>query len=229
MNRVFLFSPTTQHIQISLTALGLSGIALLFLPFAYGEVPIGYFYLYAWWSDPPAESGAFLQWFFGLAFVQPCIIPPVPVGIGYAFWLITGRLPGWFTSASYLLAVLLACLFLAAVSYGYLTEDVIYLEDLILAGLLCGSMAGAVWLFIQGVSHESPVRGLVAMQSVYVATAAWWLFDVYALDHFQSGAWLGAITLLTYLAQVTLAVKRFIWILAIIGPQVIYVIYDFLF
>ena len=58
------------------------------------------------------------------------------------------------------------------------------------------------------------------MQCTYAVPMTFWVaFAHYAQDDFQSGAWLGIITLLAYLAQTALAAKSRWSVLAVVVPM----------
>jgi hypothetical protein len=75
------------------------------------------------------------------------------------------------------------------------------------------------WLSIRGIKQHSIAGGLVAMQGVYAILMTFWVMGALDLDSFQIGAWLGVITLLAYLSQIALAVRRPWWVMAVAVPM----------
>jgi hypothetical protein len=117
---------------------------------------------------------------------------------------------------SYAFAALFACTSLTGIGLDSWYEP----ELMAMTFLFTAAFTSAVWLNIKGIGHDSGVRGLVAMQSVYSVPMTFWVaFAHYAQDDFQSGAWLGAITLLAYLAQTALAAMSRWSVLAAIVPM----------
>lgn len=204
MNQVVELSPAVKKAQIALTVIGLSGIVLSFVSFT---------------SDIRPLTDVLLHWRFPdelWLLVAPCVVLPIPISMGYIFWLITGRQPRWMVNTSYILTVLFACTSMAG-----LTLNGPYEPELIAAALLfAAAFTSAAWLIIWGTRRDSSVRGLVAMQCTYAVPMTFWVaFAHYAQDDFQSGAWLGIITLLAYLAQTALAAKSRWSVLAVVVPM----------
>ena len=193
-------STAVKKVQIALTLIGMSGIVLSFVSFTFDQIPF---------DTLLVEPGLNELW----SLVAPCILLPVAVIIGYAIWLIMGQLPRWLVIANYAFAVLSACTSLAGLSgSGYETELITMILLFVIA------FASAAWLSVQGIAHNSEIRSLVAMQGVYVVPMAFWV--AFAQVDFQIGAWLGAVTLLAYSAQIAMAVKSRWLVLAIIIPIV---------
>jgi hypothetical protein len=202
MNEVVELSTAVRKAQIALTIIGLSGIILSFVPFSYGNVPLPDVLLDWAFSDP--------LWLLA----APCIILPVPISVGYIWWLITGRFPFSARQASYVLSGWLVVSCLVAL-IGDRPHDT---DSILLVSLFGAAFIGAMWLSIRGIPHDSMVRGLVLMQSVYIAPMAFLVVGFGIAGDFEFGAGLGAVTLLTYLAQIAFAAKRFIWVAAVVIP-----------
>ena len=202
MNQDVELTPAIKKAQIALTVIGLSGIVLSFVPFSFGIVPFPDFLLDWAFSDP--------LWLLA----APCIILPVPISVGYIWWLITGRFPFSATLASYVLSgwLVVSCL---VVLIGDRPHDT---DSILLMSLFGATFIGAMWLSIRGIPHDSMVRGLVLMQGVYIAPMTFLVVGFGIADDIEFGARLGAVTSLTYLAQIALAAKRFIWVAAVVIP-----------
>ena len=204
MNQVVELSPAVKKVQIALTFIGLSGIVLSFVAFTSDVIPL---------TDVLLDWGFFVElWLL----VAPCVVLPIIISMGYALWLTTGHQSRWMVRTSYVFAALFACTSLTGIGFDSRNEPVL----MAMTFLFTAAFASAAWLNIKGIRHDSGVRGLVAMQSAYSVPMAFWVaFAYYAQDDFQSGAWLGAITLLAYLAQMALAAKSRWSVLAAIVPM----------
>ena len=198
MNQGVELTPAVKKVQIALTAIGLSGIILSFVPFTSGIAP------YEVILDEPFVD----LWFL----VAPCVFLPILVSMGYVLWLITGRLPRWTMLAGYVLAALFMCSSLAGFIYIYI-DDSFDPNVLAMTVLFALSFTNVGWLSIRGIKQHSTAGGLVAMQGVYAIQMTFWV--IIALDDFEIGAWLAVITLLAYLAQIAIALKRPWWVMAV--------------
>ncbi len=197
VNQGVELTPAVKKVQIALTVIGLSGIILLFVPFAVGVVP------YEVILDEP---------FADLWLLAPCVFLPILVSMGYVLWLITGQLPRWTMLASYVLAALLMCSSLAGFIYIYI-DNSFDPGALALIVLFALSFTIVGWLSIRGIKQHSTAGGLVAMQGVYAIQMTFWV--MFALGDFEIGAWLAVISLLAYLVQIGLALKRPWWVMAV--------------
>lgn len=204
MNQVVDLSPAVKQAQIALTVIGLSGIVLSFVAFSGDIIPL---------------TDVLLDWDFSYKLwllVAPCIVLPITTSLGYGLWLTTGRHSPWMVKTGYFLAALFACTTLVAMGLDSRDDP----ELLAITLLFAAAFAGAAWLSIKGVGHDSGVGGLVAMQSTYSVPMTFWVaFAYFVQEDFQSGAWLGVATLLAYLAQIALAAKRRWFVLAAIVPM----------
>ena len=198
MNQGVELTPAVKKVQIALTVIGLSGIILSFVPFTSGVVP------YEGILESPIDDFWLL--------VAPCVFLPIPVSMGYVLWLITGRLPRWTMLASYVFAALFMCSSLAGFIYIYIDDS---FDPYVLAMNVLFALSFTIvgWLSIRGIKQHSTAGGLVAMQGVYAIQMTFWV--MFALDDFEIGAWLAVISLLAYLAQIALALKRPWWVMAV--------------
>lgn len=203
MNQVVELSPVVKKAQIALTVIGLCAIVLSFVSFTGDIRPL---------ADVLFNWGFFDELWLLAA---PCIILPIPISMGYVLRLTTGRQPQWVVNTSYALAALFACTSMAA-----LTLNGPYAPELMAMTLLfAAAFTSAAWFSIRRIRRDSGLRGLVAMQCVYAVPMTFWVaFARYAQDDFQSGAWLGVITLLAYLTQTALAANSRWSVLAVIVP-----------
>lgn len=189
-----------RRLQRALTLVGISGIVLSFVPFTSNVIPF---------------TDVLLHWQYWdslLIMAAPCIILPVPICLGYALYLVAGRLPRWAVSAGYSLSAIFAIAIL--IDIGITIRPVP--EDVLLGLLFVTAFCGAAWLSIKGVRNDSFAGGLIAMQCVYAIPMTYYL--VFFAGDYQIGGWLGLITLVAYLVQIRLAVKRPAWLLVLIIP-----------
>ncbi len=204
MNQGVELTPAVKKVQIALTVIGLSGIILSFVPFAAGIAPYELIFVEQYVDTWSLTFSSFL--------VAPCVFLPILVSMGYVLWLITGRLPRWTMLASYVLAALFMCSSLAGFIYIYIDES---FDPNVLAMIVLFALSFTIvgWLSIRGIKQHSTAGGLVAMQGVYAIQMTFWV--MVALDYFEIGAWLAVISLLAYLAQIALALKRPWWVMAV--------------
>ena len=196
---------TTRRMDVALTVIGLSGVVLVFMPFALDYVPIRDID-WDWWATPH------------VALVLPCIVLPPVISLCYIQRHVSGRLPDWAVSGGYFLAAISAGAFLTALFRDFDRSD----GSLILVvGPFLIAFAGVAWLSIKGTNISLAVGGLVAMQCVYATLIVFALAMAITWDRFQIGAWLGAVALLAYLAQITLVLRRPVFIAAILIPLVL--------
>lgn len=182
--------PRDRRLHGVLTVLGLCGIALSFVPFTANVVPV---------TDVLPD---WRIWEPLVVMALPCIILPVPVTVGYAIWLAKRHVPGWVTISVYSLSLTFAVAVIASIAF----ETSFSFDEIALALVFLAAFVGAAWIVVRNISDHGNIRGLVAMQCVYAVTMAYFL-SAFAGDY-QLGAWLGLLTLLAYLAQVVLVVKR---------------------
>jgi len=196
VNQGVELTPAAKKVQIALTVIGLSGIILSIVPFTFGIAPYELIFV-----ELDADT-----WFL----VAPCVFLPILVSMGYVLWLITGRLHRWTMLASYVFAALLMCSSLA----GFINSDDSF-DPYVLAMIVLFALSFTIvgWLSIRGIKQHSTAGGLVAMQGVYAIQMTFWV--MVALDDFEIGAWLAVISLLAYLAQIALALKRPWWVMAV--------------
>lgn len=193
--------PAHKSLQAALTVLGLAGIAMSFVPFVLGVVPFTEVLL-----EP--VDGLWIR-------TAPCILLPVLITPAYAAWLVKDRIPARVSTAALLLAGLFAT--------GVLVRAAIYPEsgdpmDIYYASALFLAFAGAAWLSLRGIRHDMQIRGLVAMQCVFIVSITFFVIAAFVEGIQQIGAWLALVTILVYFAQISLAVKRQVWMLALIVP-----------
>ena len=198
MNQGVELTPAVKKVQIALTVIGLSGIILSFVPFTSGVAPY--------------EVILDLQFVDLWLLVAPCVFLPILVSMGYVLWLITGRLPRWTMLASSVLAALFMCSSLTGFIYIYIDNS---FDPNVLAMIVLFALSFTIvgWLSIRGIKQHSTAGGLVGMQGVYAIQMTFWV--MVALDDFEIGAWLAVISLLAYLAQIALALKRPWWVMAV--------------
>lgn len=188
--------------SIALTLAGLCGIGLPFVPFTVGYVPISEV---DWdWSESPHFT-----------LVLPCMVLPPLISLGYVVWHVAGRLPLWVAAGGYVLAAVFAGACLTGLLGSSGASDRLVLTVI---GLFLVAFASAAWISLKGVNRESPIRSLVAMQGVYATLMVFALAAAHFWGDYQTGAWLGAITLFAYLGQITLAVKKYRSVLLILIP-----------
>ena len=196
MKSVVLAPVTPWRLHAALTVLGASGIALNFVSFAADYVPIrdaypGEFLAPSWWS------------------VLPCMLLPLPIAIGYGFWLTRGQLASWFTRSAYIIAVLSAGPFLGGTVLDFLFDG---LE--IVPALFVAAFCAAAGLVIWGNGRDNSLSGLIVLQAVYLVQMEFWL--ILGAGQFQVGAWLGAAAALAYLLQILLVINRRAWPLVLV-------------
>jgi hypothetical protein len=190
---------TTQRpIHTALTVLGAGGVVLSFVPFAFDYLPIR-----------DAFSGGFLDpsWWS----VLPCMALPLLAVIGYGIWLKRGLLPRRYATSSYVIVGLSIGSFLV----GLVSDFMFTGAEIILYPVFGAAFLGAVGLVMRGIDDD-PRASLIAIQAVYIVQMQFWL--ALATGEFQAGAWLGAMTSLVYLAQITLVVKRRAWLPLLLVP-----------
>lgn len=199
---------TTQAV---LTVLGLSGVALIPLPFVNdfgGPSPlmalIDGLYEPVW----PATVG-------------PCVVLPCFISAGYLRWLVTGELARWERELGYALALTVVALLLLAIAQDWgklFTPE----PHEFLPGL-----AAATWFVIQnhGRATPRPLSPLVAMQAAYLPFALLWLAAFPGSDLIEGhtpdigiGGYLAVVTVFVYTAQAVLWVWDRSWLLLRLLP-----------
>ena len=190
-------APVTERwLHIALTVLGSGGMLLLFVPFTYDYVPLEDFNFRFWpsvWME------------------LPCIILPFPISIGYALWLVRGRLPRWFSLAAYVVIALFAALSFVSIVFDPSVRE--GASDAVMLLALVGVAGLPAW----GMRRHPELRGLVALQAYFVFQILFFLL-AFAIGEYQIGAWLALFAFLAYLAQMGLAADRRAWIALPILP-----------
>ncbi len=196
--------------QAVLTVLGLRGVATLFLPFIFGNVPVEVF----------LEDSEKLNLFW-LTLLGPFVVLPFFISAGYLRWLFTGGLSRWEGGLGYALALIVVFLLSVVIIQEWWESG--FDDDgmwLIFAFLTLGLGAGA-WFVIQNLRHGVPLTltALVALQLAYLPFALFWLLfpiddligggasisDV-SISDVSIGAYLAFLTVLVYTAQAALSV-----------------------
>jgi hypothetical protein len=192
----------THPAQTVLTALGLSGVVLVFLPFEGGTVPVTYFL-----------EGLAARDLSMTALVGPCVVLPFFISAGSLRWLLTGRFSRWESGLDYALSLITVVLFALFVIITW-WERGLDEEVLSFAFPAVGLGAGA-WFVIQNLRHGAPptLTSLVALQLAYVPLALYWLglpIDALIAGRvwgIRIGAYLAFLTVLVYTAQPALSVR----------------------
>lgn len=193
-------SQVVRQAQIALTLIGVSGIALSFVPFTYDQVAIDALVL---------ESILNELWLL----VAPCVLLPVAVSTSCATWLTMGHLPRWMVILNFALAALAMCSILAGFGGSGVTEaEIIAMILLFVIGFV-----SVTWLSLRGFAARTGIHSVVAMQGVYAVLMSFWV--AFAQEDFQIGAWLGIVTLLAYTAQIAMAAKNRWWVMAVVVPM----------
>ena len=174
-----------RRLMIVLTVIGACGIALVFLPFAYGVVPV---------TDVLLDFELESLWFWAL----PAILLPFPITIGYLLWL-SGRMPSWGSAAGWILWGLgPVCLLMGLMLDFPGTSGLVVL----LPAAAC--YAGGAWLARTSGVGSGPPGSFLAMQSAYLANVG--IFVGEFIDEGDIGVWLAGITIVAYLLQFALAI-----------------------
>lgn len=194
-----------DRVQAAVTVLGLSAVALIFLPFIDGEVPVEHFL-----------DG--LDDLVMLALLGPCVVLPFAISAGYLRWLLTGGLSRWESAVGYALAMIVVVLF-SFLALQALWESALHLRDLPFPASLALGLGAGTWFVIQNLRHETPptLTALVTMQLAYLPFALGWLTAIgpfgapIAGDYWADvdiGGWLAVLAVLVYTAQAVLLVRR---------------------
>ena len=191
-----------RPVQALLTALGLSGVVLVFLPFIDSYVP----------AEVLLEN---LDELFWVALVGPSVVLPFFVSAGYVRWVISGTLSRWESRLGYALALIVLLLF-SLLMIQMWWESGVEDELLLIAFPAVGLGAGA-WFVLQNVRHRAPaaLMALQAVQLAYLPFALFWLvFPVNAVINSKSmldipiGSLLTLLTVVVYTAQIVLALRH---------------------
>jgi len=193
--------------QKALTLAGLTGIVVLFVPFAYATVPVRDVLLGGSFFDRLSPF-----WLLAL----PVIILPVPISVSLALSL-AGRLPAWADAAGYVLAGASACCVLLAYAIEPDADAPLAL------GLYGLAYAGGAWFSVKAARDASAPAGAVAMQAAYVVPTSVWL-AAFLFDNADVGAYLALLTATVYATQMALAIKRRIFLLAVLVPLTVLVV-----
>ena len=192
----------TRRIDIALTVIGLSGVVLVFMPFALDYVPI-FDIDWDWWATPH------------VTLVLPCIVLPTVISLVYILRHVSGRIPGYAMVGGYFLAAISAGAFLTVL---FQEIDISNESTVLVIGPLLLAFASAAWLSIRCVNVNLAFGGLIAMQCVYVTLIVFAFAMAIFWDRFQIGAWLGAVVVTAYLTQISFALRRPVLILVMIVP-----------
>jgi len=209
VNRDVSLSMTRKKVQIALTVLGLSGVILPFVPFI---------------DDLKPFSDVLLSFDFPDALwllAVPCIVLPLPISLAYVQWLVTGRLPRWASLAAYVLSALFVTSSLAGLTIAIREQGDTDFSLSLLSMIYVAAFAGAAWCSFRSTRPDSTDRGLVLIQSVYVAPMTYFVVDFGisdGIEYFEVGAQLGAVTILAYLVQLAFAARRPRSLFAILVP-----------
>ena len=168
-----------------MTVIGACGMAPVFLPFAYGVVPV---------TDVLLDFSLEPLWFWAL----PAILLPFPISIGYLLWL-SGRIPRWGGAAGWIFwglgpACLVTGLFL----------DFPGTSGLVVLVPVAACYAGGAWLARMPDPGSGPPGSFLAMQSAYLANMG--IFVGEFIDEGDIGVWLAGVTIVVYLFQIALAI-----------------------
>jgi hypothetical protein len=188
--------------QALLTALGLSGVVLVFLPFIDSYVPV----------EVLLENLDELSW---VALVGPFVVLPFFISAGYVRWVISGTLSRWESGLGYALALIVLLLFSLLMIQMWWESG--FDDELLLIALPAVGLGAGAWFVLQNVRHRAPV-GLMALQAVqlaYLPFALFWLvFPVNAVINSKSmldipiGSLLTSLTVVVYTAQTMLALRH---------------------
>lgn len=187
--------------QTALTILGLSGVALVFLPFVDGHVPI------------KALLDELDELLF-LALLGPFVVLPIFISIGYLHWVLSGKLSRWESNVGYGFALMVIVLFALAVMQDWRESG---LDMWLIFVLVAIGLGGGVWFVIQSLLYRSSssCTALVAMQLAYLPFALGWLAvlpgnelinDFDSILDLPIGAYLAFLTALVYTVQAALLV-----------------------
>lgn len=194
-----------RRVHVALTVAGTAGIVLLFTPFAFDYVPV---------RDAVLDEGFWPS----IWSVLPCIVFPLPIGIGYTLWLAHGRLPRWYALSAFVLITLVVALWLSFIAVDFSSDEAIYLAVMVLA--LC-AVAG---LSASAARRHPTLGSLVAMQGFYVFQISFFL--LLALGDYQIGALLGLLASVAYLAQIAVVTDRRAWIALLVIPTILLFVGD---
>ena len=188
---------TLHRMEMILTLAGLAGVVLIFLSFAFDYTPARHAFRNDF-LDPPWWS------------VITCIVLPVVISGAWLIRLIHGDLPASMGFAGSAISGICAVLFAYYIA-GFVVESGLMFLFLFLVGL-----AAAPWLAVRGIEDNFALRGLAAMQATYAVQMMFWLCIVWG--SFQTGAWLGVLTLAAYIGQIYLVADRRVWTLGLLIP-----------
>jgi hypothetical protein len=188
--------------QTALTILGLSGVALVFLPFVDSHVPI------------QALLDALDELLF-LALLGPFVVLPIFIFIGYLHWVLSGKLSRWESNLGYGFALMVVVLFALAVMQDWRESGLDMWPIFVFVAI---GLGGGIWLVIQSLrtGSPSPCTALMAMQLAYLPFALGWLAvlpgselirDFDSILNLPIGPCLAFLTVLAYTVQIALSVR----------------------
>ncbi len=191
--------------QAVLSVLGLSGVALVFLPFIDSYVPV----------EVLLENLDELVW---VALVGPFVALPFFISAGYLRWVLSGTLSRWESRLSYALALIvpvLLSLLMTLLMIQTWWESGLDHENWFVLFLFVG-LGAAAWFVIRNLRGKPPAQSaLVAMQLAYLPFALFWLaLPVSALFKGESmldipiGSSLALLTVVVYTAQAALMARN---------------------
>ncbi len=190
--------------QAVLTVLGLSGVVLVFLPFAYDTVPATFFLDSLPPPLPPVREYLFVSpllfWW-----VTPFVLLPFAISAGYLRWLLTGRLSRAEAGVGYALALIAACSLVLVELVDWLGSH----DDWLPVVYFVIAFGAGARFVIQNLRTATPPapNALVAMQVVYLPVALA-LISLGLDNDPQIGLYLAIVTVLVYSAQIVMAAKR---------------------
>lgn len=187
--------------QALLTALGLSGVALVFLPFIESYVPVEFL----------LEN---LDELFVVVFVGPFVALPFFISAGYLRWVLSGTLSWWESGLGYALALIVHVLFSLLLIQMWWKSG--FDEELLLIAFPAVGLGASVWFVLQNLRHGAlaALTALQAMQLAYLPFALFWLaLPVGAVIKGESmldlpiGSSLTLLTVVVYTAQAALTAR----------------------
>lgn len=206
--------------QAVLTVLGLSGVALVFLPFTYDVVPVSVFLE----LPPPLPPFRGILNFGKIVWhVIPFVVLPFAISAGYLRWLLTGRSSRGEAGLGYTLALIAACVLVLVIFVDWLDwityrhdprdyvlsptwREQVAWQSVIYPLIAFGAGAGLVMQNLRGRTPSVP-NALVAMQVVYLPLAPYLIFVGLSFGP-QIGCYVTIVPLLAYSAQIVMAAKR---------------------
>ena len=188
--------------QAVLSVLGLSGVALVFLPFIDSYVPM----------EVLLENLDELFWF---VLVGPFVALPFFISAGYLRWVLSRTRSRWQTALGYALALIVHVLFSLLLIQMWWGSG--FDEELLLIAFPAVGLGASVWFVLQNLRHGAlaALTALQAMQLAYLPFALFWLaLPVSALFKGESmldipiGSSLALLTVVVYTAQAALMARN---------------------